>query len=425
MHTRIAFARGAAAAALFALVACGDEHHHHHEGRLGRLVVADGTQGLLTVVDLDEGAVLTTLEIDAPARINAGEGRRFAYAHQSAAGIVHIVDSGIIVEDHGDHAHTTLRAPSILDFALPGVAPVHFTHHDGQAVIFFDGAQPMGDQGGTPARVVIVPEIDLALGTPSSIEIALDAAQHGVAVPVGNGLLVSTDVPAATGASNPLPRGVMETSWEGDVRQTFAGSCEGLHGEATLTPNRIAFACAAHVLVLERANGEMPFTARTLTYPDTRRAGTLAASLDGVFLFGNHADDTRNGLIRIDVMTNETREIAFGAKLASFAVVPDLEDTLVVLTMDGQLHVVDTEAFEVVHTFSLLAPFTASHSTPSPGLAVAADVAYVSDTAGGSVIELLLAERERGRTFTVPGAPASLVVLGPATPVEDEHAHED
>lgn len=409
------------------LVACGEDPHTEEEhGRVARLVVSDGEVGRLTIVDLEHGEVLGTYDVTAPASLYAAPGGRFAYAHQTAAGVVNFVDSGISVTSHGDHGHVDVEDPSLLAFTLTGVAPVHFTHHDGQAAIFFDGRQPSDELAGVSANVAIVPDISLIQGMPESVNVPLDVAQHGVAVPVGNGLIISADVPAPTGTGNPLPNGVIVTDWEGNVLQTFDGSCTGLHGEASLSHDRIAFACADHVLLLEREDEDAPFTTRTLDYPDTRRAGTLAASNDGAYLFGNHADETRNGVIRIDVTTGAVEEVSFGAdvKVARFAVPPGLDDALVVLTTDGTVHVIDVATFEVVHTWDVVAPFTTGHGTPSPALAVADDVAYVSDTAMGRVHELEIGERARGRTLEVGGRPTSIVVLGPATEAHDDDAHD-
>jgi hypothetical protein len=403
------------------LAGCSDAASEPEHGRLGRLVVSDGELGRLTVIDLEHGDVLSTFDITSPAALHAGSGKRFAYAHQKSAGIVQIIDSGLHISSHGDHDHVDVEMPALLTFTLSGVAPVHFTHHDGQAVVFFDGAQASEGAQGVTAHAVIVPDISLAQGMPVSISIPLSAAQHGVAVPVGNGLIVTSDVPAATSPSNPLPNGVSVTDWDGNVLQVFDGSCAGLHGEAALTEHRIAFACADHILIVERLNESASFTTRELAYPDTRRSGTLDASLDGKYLFGNHKDETRNGIIRIDVTSNEVREVSFDAGVAEFAVLPGLADTLVVLTADGRLHVIDTTAFEIVHTFDAVEPFTVSHSAPHPGLAVADDLAFVSDSEGGAVLEYEIAHLERGRRFSVAGFPASLVVLGPASHVHDDH----
>lgn len=424
MKVRIAQSRWPLVVAVSSLffAGCDDEGPAPEPGRLGRLVVSDGEVGRLTVIDLDEGTLVSTFETVAPASLHAGPGRRFAYAHQSSAGLVQIIDSGIEISSHGDHEHVEITEPVLSPFMLTGVAPVHFTHHDGQAVVFFDGAQPTETSPGVAAHVVIVPEISLIQGMPESISIPLASAQHGVAVPVGNGLVVSSDVPAPTGAGNPLPNGVSVTDWDGNVLQTFDGSCMRLHGEVALSDDRIAFGCANHVLIVERASASAPFTTRTLAYPDTRRSGALAASRDGAFLLGNHADENQNGIIRIDVATGDVREVAFDAKVSEFAIVPGLDDTLVVLTAGGALHVVETDAFDVVRTWQAVAPFTVSHASPHPALAVADDLVFVSDPEGGAVLEFEIAHLEVGRRFVVAGLPTSLVVLGPATH-DDEHAH--
>ncbi|NJN94451.1 MAG: hypothetical protein HC875_10335 [Anaerolineales bacterium] len=70
-----------------------------HEGGeahiAGQLLVADGLEGRLNLLDLDSGEVITTYDVAAPARVYASPSGRYGFAVQTEANLVNVVDSGI------------------------------------------------------------------------------------------------------------------------------------------------------------------------------------------------------------------------------------------------------------------------------------------------------------------------------------------
>jgi hypothetical protein len=408
----------------FLLIAGCEPEPEPSPARLGRILVSDGEEGHLHIVDLERGETLAEYELEEPAAVHAGGGRRFGYAYERSAGRVRIIDGGVWRLDHGDHAHVSVEEPSLLDFTIEGVAPVHFTFHDGRSAIFFDGAQPNGTTEEIPASAVVVKESSLA-GLPETFELVADAAHHGVAVPVRGGVLLTSDAPPAVDESNPLPSGLELVDLEGTVLQSFPGSCEGLHGEASFALHGVAFACADGILLVERASTTEEWATRTIAYPDGRRAGALRADPDGGVLFAKYADDSASSILRIDAATELVVELALEDEIASFEAVPAHEPTLVVLTTEGSLLEIDADAMTVRGSWSVTEPFELAYGTPYPGLAVAEEVAYVTSPASGEVVEVDLARGYISRRFHVGGRPSRIAVLGPATLADaDDHGDE-
>lgn len=405
-------------------VGCDDHGSHAATPRLARLAVADGAAGKVTFLDLRDGSLVSEVALTGASSIYAGPGRRFVFAVNRAAGLVELVDSGIAYVDHGDHGHTTFFEPTKLAFSLTGTAPAHFTFRDGVATLFFDGSVATASSAEVPARVVTVTEASLWRGTPEVVDVELEAAHHGVAVAFADGIFTSADVPVDPAAtSNPLPEGVAFVDEAGVPLASFDGVCPGLHGKADLGDDRIAFACATHVVVVERSAGS-PWTSRTLAYPDDRRSGTLVGDEESQAIFAGYANTSQASILRYDAISGERLEQSLPAGIGSFDLVHGHEgEVLVVLTIDGVLRTFDPQTLAPLEEVSVVPAFTASHSAPGPRIATTEETVYVSSPTEARVLEVDVEHARITRRFDVAGAPASIVVLGPGH-AEDEHGHD-
>jgi hypothetical protein len=74
--------------------------------------VADHTAPVVRVLDRD-GRQISALNIKGPASLATGPSGTIVYAIQSDADIVHAIDSGITLDDHGDHEDPKLADPRL------------------------------------------------------------------------------------------------------------------------------------------------------------------------------------------------------------------------------------------------------------------------------------------------------------------------
>ena len=213
---------------------------------------------------------------------------------------IYVVDSGLAVEEHGDHVDPVTRDPSLLPYQLGhggGEAgeeglynPVHFVSHHGLTAIFYDGINPYRENSDPDAveqngYAVVYRDSDFDGSTmpPMPIfEYEVKHYSHGAVVPVHDELFIVT-LAEPEGA---LPNGVATYSAHehGDhvdveLERSFAGRCPGLHGEATWGPY-VAFTCyrGDGILVLTHDDETDSLEATVVAYPGEYTSGGLAAT---------------------------------------------------------------------------------------------------------------------------------------------------
>ena len=212
---------------------------------------------------------------------------------------VYILDSGLAVEEHGDHFDPVTRAPSLLPYQLghgggePGEEglynPVHFVSHHGLTAIYYDGIAPPSDDAPglteQPAVAVVYRDSDFdgSASAPDPIfSMEADYYSHGAVVGYHDELIIVT----LAESESSLPNGV-ETyrghhhgdhiDFERD--QDFSGVCPGLHGEATWG-HYVAFAClrGEGILVLTHDVATDQFEDTVVAYPDEYTSGGIVAT---------------------------------------------------------------------------------------------------------------------------------------------------
>lgn len=210
---------------------------------------------------------------------------------------IYVVDSGLAVDEHGDHFDPVTRRPTLLPYQLghggmedgeEGLYnPVHFVSHHGLTAIFYDGINPYHAESHPDAveqkgYAVVYRDSDFDGSTEPPDPIfkrPVDYYSHGAAVPVHEKLIIVT-LAEPEGA---LPNGV-ETYIghdHGDFErvQEFPDSCPRLHGEATWGPY-VVFACldGDGILVLEHDDETDSLEATVVAYPGEYKSGGLAAT---------------------------------------------------------------------------------------------------------------------------------------------------
>ena len=381
-----------------------EAHDHEHVDVMRRVLVADAKTATVTVVDLPGGEIAGTLDLSASARLYAAEDGRYVYAVQADADLVNVIDGGLWTEDHGDHMHDYLVAPSLAAPVISGGRPIHFVSHHGQVAIFFDGDGTAAIfSGARPAQ-----ESEIVL---------LDSGRphHGVAVPLGDHALLSLP----TNDDAVLPLGVQLMTLAGEVVAEFA-DCPGLHGEAPLG-DWVAFGCTDGVLLVDAHHDEPVAVkvAKPVDDPD-RRTGTLISHHDLPYWIGNFGS---RDLVRIDADTLETTLIPLPGASAGFQLDPADGGRIVVVTLDGLLHTLDPMTGDLLGSVAVATPIPADapRGTPRPGLAVDPGVAYVTDPAAGLLHVVDLDALAVTLAVEVGGTPSPLTVVG--LPVSHEHAH--
>ncbi len=398
-----------------------DDHATSASGRGGRLLVADAESGQLQLLDLGTGTVIADYAIGGPAALYTTESGRFAGVVEGAANQVHFVDSGLWVEEHGDHTHNRTDEPQLLPFSLDGVAlqtqnPVHFVAHHGVVTVHFDGDGATG----IDAKNIIVDEAAL-LGENPPLREFVTAPQHGVSIVTADGHTILS-VPNAV-LTDTLPTGFAIYDTNQQMVQEFndltdpAASCVGMHGEA-LVGEHYLFGCHQDdggVLVITQ-HDDASFTSKKLTYPDARRTSVLVSHPDrdiAVGQYGVYPD--YNGLVRIDPALDAIPAeavVELPANQCGFAFERAQGDQLVVLTEDGTLHLFNPTDWRLLGSLQVTEPFACFGDAPAPSLAVGAHVAYVSLPASGEILEVDLATIQVTRTFAVAGQPSSLALFG-------------
>lgn len=365
------------------------------EEPMPRLAVADAESGAVELVDLVAGETLTTFEATGPAYL-ANDGR-FVYATDYEGGAVTVIDTGSWVGDHGDHIHAYTAEPAVVG-VLEGENPAHVVPNEGFIPIFFDG---------TGTAEVLTEEALESGDVEPALTIATDSPHHGVVIAFAGHFAVS--IPGPT--SEDLPIGVEVRHADGEVEAAFE-ECPDLHGEAGFAEG-VLFACADGLLWVTGSEGS--WDAEKLPYPVGTPADARTwsfAHAHGVPVVAGALGD--NALIVVDTETAEVSRIDLPVAPVDVAIAED-GASLVGLTADGQLHVIDAASGTIVSSGPVTGEvdLDAEDGPPTPSVVVVGDRAYVSDPVAGTVLEVDFNDGMRiARTIDVEVVPAGLAVTG-------------
>lgn len=399
----------------------GGTEPHEPEVTMGRLLVADGTDAVVRVIDLDDGTVHGPIAIEAAARVYADPFARYGYAVQGSANRVHIVDSGVLFESHGDHYHIAKEAPSLLSTRLDGDRPVHFVVHGEEDTPSSWYAASFNDGSGI---LDVIQERSLSTTEPRIVHVPSGRPHHGVGLVVAGHVLLSLPDPEDATASLPIGVTARAVATPDEVEDTFDG-CPGLHGEAA-GHELVAFGCSDGVLFLEVHGDHFHEIKREYpgTVPDDVRVGTLAAAHDLDVVIGNWSNE---GLVVIDPHAEpHFTPIPIESPVLRFALDAHGEH-LVVLTADGRLHALAPttgeplgEPIRVIDAFAV----EPGHAQVRPTFTVGAERVFVVDPRVDEVIEVELEAWAIERRIEVGGSPGSIAIFSVSPDFGEHDGHE-
>ena len=391
-----------------------DDHGHGHEGEEvvelhGRLLIGDGETGALSVIELESGEVHQG-EFDMGSRagrIYATKSGRYAVAVASDANMVHLIDGGIYLQEHGDHFDLVEAEASRIDLDLSGDRPVHLYISGDRAAIYYDGS---GD-------VVVIDEHELEHDGSAYQPIVFNAgAQHGAAIPFEHDLIaVSTQHPDY--AQNPeeyrLPVGAEIRDLHGHVLYTAPEGCPDLHGDAG-NGHIAVFGCTGGVLAVEDHHGEYHswFIDAPAGSPDDFRITSLWGydGLDHFFGLGSAV-----GLYLVEAEEGEMEQLIPASedlRPIQVAVSHDGELLLVVMS-DGELRMYDAHDADLLASAS---GFLSDEIDPGfwarPHIATAPGHIFITDSAAGEVLALDSHDLEVVGHWDVSGTPTKIAFVG-------------
>lgn len=355
-----------------------------------RLVIASDNG--VEVVAGSDLAGLGRFDLASRPKLQVAGDDRHVFVLQSEAGKVGVVDSGTWSQAHGDHSHSYVTEPSLLQTTFDRGTSYHAVSDDERSVVWFDD----------DASFETFDWKDLEDDAVTTQRVEAGAAHHGVAAPLGDGGFLASYAEGEDAA------GVLVL--DADGRETARiGGCEGLHGEAHAGEDAYAFGCADGLLVVE--DGEGTSIASPL---DGAGTSTLVGAHESDLLVGNLSSETDESagqqIALYDLGAERATAVDLGVEFSGFA---RGDGQTVVLGTDGALHVIDEASGAVAEKFDVVEPWelTDEFSDPKPQVAVGGGFAWVTDPRDKSVALFELGTgKERARS-TLQDVPTSLAVM--------------
>ncbi len=372
-----------------------------HDGAdsLARLVLA--SESGVTVRDSADGNELASFPLGtSPFLTPLGESDEIVVTDMTS-GNSWVVHAGLEMVSHGDHEDLQVTEPSASPVVASGNTPTHVEYANGKVAIFYDGDGA--------AQVFTKQSLTSDAPEPFLTHTA-SVPHHGVAVPRFAGILMT--VPGGETAS-----GVASYSDEGVLASTF-DTCPALHGAAILE-SEVVFGCGDGLLVVgDDGNSEK------ISYPgqDERRVGSFAhpAELDANLLLSRYGPSDSTAVLITKLSTAESQIVEVGA---AYRAMVDLgEGVGAVLTVDGNLVMIDLAEGQVIQTVHVVAPWEipSGHGGVTPQLAVTTESIYITDPSNEQVVEYSRSGEQELRVIEVGVIPTAIVAVAPEG---DTHAH--
>ena len=420
-----------------------DEHEDEHEMEgehaeaTGRLIIADGEQAALSVLDLTtEGLAELRIPVAAPgARVYSSPSGRFAFViargPEDNDDRVHVFDGGVYLVPHGDHSDLVSKAVSPLSVGTSDERPAHVSVHNGWTTIYHDAT----------GRAALFEEHHLEEDYNDYEPVWMEAGlQHGAVVALGEDYFMVTsnnpDYPAT--ATSSLPLGAEIRTIDNQVVYDASNrSCPGMHGEAA-NNHGVALGCVGGVLFIEGHDDEYEhvFIDNPASMNESARIGSLWGHDESEHFFGSASyrqDGTSiyDGLWMIDAEGGEMMQVlpSTDEKRVYGAAFDGHGEEFFALSADGMLNVIHAATGEVEDEMQLVEPFDGDSS---PSFIVVGEMIYVSDRASGHIFEFSVEHGEIEREWEISGMPGSLAFVGIGSGSypemgheEDEHGHEE
>lgn len=385
-----------------------DRESHEAGGPQPRLVVT--YDGGVAVLDGVSTEVVGDFDAEGFLRVNgAGDGR---HAFLTEGDSFRLLDAGTWGEPHGEHNHYYTTDPLLTDITVDGDTPAHVVAHDGIGTVFFDGS---GEYHWFDLE-------DLDAESEIETESAeTEGAHHGVAVVLDDGSRFET-LEDRSGAR------FIDADGEEVARNE---ECPGVHGEAAGPEGIIAVGCEDGVLVWDGDDFEKIDTGEEFS-----RIGNLFPAEGSPIFLGDYRtdEDGEEPMTEVALVNAESGEITTSSvdspyNFRNLQRGPDGE--ALVLTEDGQLHIIDEETGEHLDHLQILDEWTEPEEwqEPRPAIRTSGDLVYVTDPDAQQIHIVDLTEGEVIVTGDLDFVPNEIVVVEgrPVEGVSDEYDddHDD
>lgn len=264
-----------------------------------------------------------------------------------------LLDSGLYVEDHGDHLHPYEEAPILAKSEIAANKPTHMISHAGRTAIFNDGS----------GKVDVYENAQLSTDELKQSFVYEGAAHHGAAVPLSTGELAVTYV---ANEGDALPTGVKIVDTAGNETARVTDHCEGLHGTAYTgegATEKLAFGCIGKVVVYDVATKK----ATDVPLPDVgARVGTVKIGEASNYFVTNYSVEgqEQNKIGVVNAETAEFRLVELPAAYKS-ALLAAPNNQAYVLAADGNVYHINLDTAKIETTIAALNPFNLDEEAPA------------------------------------------------------------
>ncbi|TLP78991.1 hypothetical protein [Nesterenkonia sphaerica] len=376
-----------------------------------RLVVTH--DGGVAVLDGVSTELLGNFAVEASARVSeAGDGRHAFIAEEQS---FRLLDVGTWGAPHGDHNDYFTTDPVLTDTSIEGESAAHMSSHGRMGTVFFDGS---GEYHWFQLE-------DLDAETELETESAeSEGTDEGLAVVLDDGSRVH-----ASGADTDAR--VVDADGEERARSQ---DCPGIEGQASGPEGVLVLGCEDGVLVWTGDDFE-----KIETGEERSGIGHLVGSEESPVFLGDYRTAEDGPMTEVALVNTSSGEITTTSVDVSYEARnlqrgPDGE--ALVLTDDGQLHIIDADSGEHLEHLQVVEEWTQAEGSevPSPTIGASGDLVYVTDPEARQIHIVDLTEGEVIVSGDLDFVPNDFVVVD-GRPIEgvseeydgdhEDHGHED
>lgn len=305
-----------------------------------------------------------------------------------------VLDIGSWTQAHGEHGHSKVMDPSLTGQKIEVSKVGHVSPNADHTLVFDDGDGSVDifhteDMFSAEAKKqkVLKPEKTVTL-----------PAHHGNAYMLKGGSIVHTI------ADKGHAKGVMIIDKDGK-KVAENTDCPGTHGAAVAKGGVMTFGCEDGTLLVK--DGKIT----KIKAPDKfARMGNQYGSEDCKYVFSDYKTSEKDLADKVAVIDTEAgtmKVVKLPAAYAWRGIDFSSDGHGIVLTQDGNLHVIDPEHGDIHKTIKALKPFTEPKEweKPSPTIHAQGHWVYVTDPAEKKVYGIELSVMKVMVTGTLPQVP--------------------